>query len=287
MPQYKTILGLALVLVLLAEFAAIMGIFSTSAAAPETIMSVRGEMVTLYGKGIYRHMPADVAPQGIAQDYVTLFLGIPLLFIALIWAQAGSIRARLMLGGVLGYFMLTYLFWFSIVMYNDLFLVYVILAGLAMNAFLLVMLNLPPRRAKAAFIDPIPRKRAGWFLIVISTMMAFLWLSVIVPPWVRGHYPKELYHFSSLIVQGVDLAYFLPFAFTSGVLLLKKSPWGYLFAPVFLVFLSLMSAALLAKLVYMRMEGFALAIPPLVIVSVMMLGSIGLAVQVLKGARGN
>jgi hypothetical protein len=40
-------------------------------------MSIRGENITIYGKGIYQHMAADVAIQGIAQDYVTLFMGVP------------------------------------------------------------------------------------------------------------------------------------------------------------------------------------------------------------------
>lgn len=286
MPQYKKVLLLALIIVLLAEFAAIMGIFSDSDGAAQTVLSVRGEKVRLYGRGVYRDMPAEVAPQGIAQDYVTLFLGIPLLLIALVWSQDGAIRARMMLAGVLGYFLLTYLFWFTMGMYNDLFLAYVILAGLAMNAFLLVMLHLPPRKVKAAFIDAIPRKTAGWFLIISSLMIGSMWLSVIVPPWVRGHFPKELYHFTTLIVQGMDLAYFLPFSFVSGYLLLKKSPWGYLFAPVYLVFLSLLSAALLAKLVYLMTHGFSVATPPLVIVSAMLVGAVYLTTKVLKGARG-
>ena len=286
MPQYKTVLTLALILVLLAEFAAIMGIFSDSNELVQNVTNVRGEQVSLYGKGIYRHMPADVAPQGIAQDYVTLFLGIPLLLIALIWSQAGTIRARLMLAGVLAYFLLTYLYWMSMVTYNDLFPIYVILTGLSMFSFLLVMLHLPPRKVKSVFIDPIPRKTAGWFLIIGSTMTALNWLSIIVPPWAQGTVPKELYHFTTLIVQGMDLAFFLPFAFVSGFLLLRKSPWGYLFVPVNLVFLSLLFSALLAKLIYSMLCGISVATPLLIVASVILCLAIYLSTRVLKGARG-
>lgn len=286
MPQYKTVLAIGLILVLLAEFAAIMGIFSDSNDPAQTVISARGQEVSLYGKGIYRHMPAEVAPQGIAQDYVTLFIGIPLLLIGLIWAQAGTVRARLMLAGVLAYFLLTYLYWMSMVTYNDLFLIYVILTGLSMFAFLIVMLHLPPRKVKSVFIDPIPRKTAGWFLIIGSAMTAFNWLSLIVPPWVKGSAPRELYHLTTLIVQGMDLAFFLPFAFVSGILLLRKSPWGYLFVPVNLVFLSLLFTALLAKLIYSMLKGISVATPLLVVASVILILAVYLSTRVLKGTRG-
>lgn len=55
--------------------------------------SVHGEVVTLYGHGPYRHMPADVAIQGLAQDLVALVLGVPLLIACLIWARTGSQQA--------------------------------------------------------------------------------------------------------------------------------------------------------------------------------------------------
>jgi hypothetical protein len=55
-------------------------------------------------------MSAEVAPQGIVQDYVTLFLGIPLLFLSLFMANNGSLRGRFLLSGALGYFLVTYLF---------------------------------------------------------------------------------------------------------------------------------------------------------------------------------
>jgi hypothetical protein len=41
--------------------------------------SIRGQQVMIYGKGVYQHMSADVAPQGIAQNVVTPAIGIALL----------------------------------------------------------------------------------------------------------------------------------------------------------------------------------------------------------------
>lgn len=56
-----------------------------------------------HGYGPYRHMPADVAVQGLAQDLVTLGIAVPALILTLVWARRGSRRGHLALAGVTGY----------------------------------------------------------------------------------------------------------------------------------------------------------------------------------------
>lgn len=110
MKSIKSITILVSVIALFAVIATTKGIFSTGGPGPYQIETVRGDTVTVYGKGLYRHMSIDVAPQGIAQDYVTLFIGIPFLLLSLYLARTGSLKGRLLLAGVLGYFLVTYLF---------------------------------------------------------------------------------------------------------------------------------------------------------------------------------
>lgn len=282
MPQYKSVLTIALVLVLLTELAVIVGIFGWGGSGKRQIRSVRGENVTLYGVGLYSDMPDEVAPQGIAQDYVTLFVGIPLLLWALIMAQRGSIPSRMFLAGVLAYFVLTYLFWLNMSAYNDFFLIYVVLAGLSIWAFLIVVVHISPKKAKLAAMSRMPRQVAGGFLMLTSLLVAAMWLKVIIPPLLHGSYPKELYHFTTLVVQGIDLAYFLPFCFVTGLLFLKKSIWGYMFSPIILVFLSLQMLALLTKMVFMLKEGNMVQLPLMVGIGVIFVLAVSLANSCLR-----
>ncbi|MDZ7764483.1 MAG: hypothetical protein U5K00_08660 [Melioribacteraceae bacterium] len=68
--------------------------------------SIRGEPVLIYGEGVYKHMSADVAIQGIAQDYVTSFYRSSTSYLAaLIWFKKNSIKGLLFLSGTLGYFL--------------------------------------------------------------------------------------------------------------------------------------------------------------------------------------
>jgi len=247
---------LVLSIALLAALAAATGIFSSAGPGNYEYQSIRGKTVTIYGKGLYQHMSAEVAVQGIGQDYVTLFIAIPLLLMALFFVRKDSLKARLLLSGALGYFLVTYLFYTAMGMYNALFLVYVTLLGLTFFAFTLSMLSFDVSGLPQLFSKKASLKFSAWFLIFNSLAIAYLWLDVVVPPLLDGSiYPPNLEHYTTLIVQGFDLGLLLPMSFVSGLFLLRRKPSGYLFVPVYMVFLALLMAALTAKIIAMALSG--------------------------------
>jgi hypothetical protein len=242
-------------------------------------------MVKIYGQGIYQHMSAEVAPQGIAQDYVTLFIGVPVLLFGLMWARKGSLQGRFLLAGTLGYFLVTYLFYLVMGMYNYLFLAYAFLMGASFFALALTLLSFDLQKLPSVFSENTPIKLAGRFLIVVAFCIAFLWLSIVVPPLLAGSiYPLEVEHYTTLIVQGMDLGLLLPLCVVSGVLLLQKKPLGYLLGPVYLVFLSLLMTALVAKIIAMGMLGYNI-IPAIFIIPVFELTAILCSFLLLKNIR--
>jgi hypothetical protein len=260
---------LTLLIALLSGIAAYEGIRSGDGSGTVIFRSVLGDDILLYGKGLYRHMSADVAIQGIAQDYVTLFIGIPLLLLSLVFFRRGFLKGHIFLAGITGYFMVTYVFYLCMAMYNELFLVYVLLAGSSFYSFLLLMNDLAGKTSAEKFSVRFPRKVAGWFLVFNALLIASLWLKVIVPPLIDGTlYPAALQHYTTLIVQGLDLALLLPGSFISGILLLKNHKAGYLYAPVYIVFLFLIMTALLSKVISMSLHGVpagpAIVIIPLI-----------------------
>ncbi len=256
MKNKKVISVLVIVVAIIAIIAASSGIFSHGGNGQYDYQSIRGKTVTIYGDGLYRHMSADVAIQGIAQDYVTLFLAVPLLLISLIFAIKGSLRSRFLLAGILNYFLLTYLFYLEMAMYNEMFLAYVILTGTSFFAFVLLLLNFDIQKLPVLFDSNIPVKFIGGFLIFNSIVIALLWLSVVIPPLIDGSViPDAVQHYTTLTVQGLDLALFLPISFISGFLLIKKKPFGYLMSTVTLVFLPMLMTALTAKIIAMALAG--------------------------------
>ncbi|HLP47669.1 MAG TPA: hypothetical protein VK469_17115 [Candidatus Kapabacteria bacterium] len=257
MKHQRTVTILVICIAIFAALAASIGILSNEGQGLSEYKTIRGEVIEIYGKGIYKHMTAEVAPQGIAQDYVTLFIGIPLLLIALFKTRKGSFVGRFLLCGTLGYFLVTYLFYLVMGMYNPLFLVYAFLMGTSFFAFSLTMLSFEVEKLPAYFRENTPVKFTGGFLVFNAFSIAFLWLSIVLPPLLDGTiYPKSLDHYTTLIVQGMDLGLLLPLAVISGILLLKKKAFGYLLGPVYLVFLSILMTALTAKVIGMALLGF-------------------------------
>lgn len=282
MKKEKQITILIGFIVILSGFASLSGIFSSGGPGSFEYESIRGETVQIYGEGLYRHMSADVAPQGIAQDYVTFFLAIPLLLLSLFFARNGSLKGRFILAGTLGYFLVTYLFYLVMGMYNELFLIYTALLGTTFFAFILTLFSFDVKRLPTVFNESTPVKTTGYFLILNAIMIALLWLGIVVPPIIDGTIiPTETEHYTTLIVQGLDLGLLLPLAIVSGILFLQRRPMGFLATPIYLVFLSILMLALVSKIIAMGLLGQNI-IPVVFIIPAIALISITLATFVLR-----
>ena len=285
MARQGTISFLVFCIAVLAIVAAGAGIFLNEGPGPSPYRSIRGDTVTIYGRGIYRHMSAEVAPQGIAQDYVTLGLGVPLLLISLFWARSGSLRGRFLLAGILGYFLVTYLFYLLMGMYNVLFLAYVALLSAAFFAFALTLLSFDVGNLPSRFHESTPVTITGGFLVLVAASIAWLWLSIAVPPLLDGTIvPRQVEHYTTLVVQGMDLAIFLPVAVVAGVLFMLKRPFGYLLAPTYLIFLAHLMTALTAKLIALAMLEYNV-FPAIFVIPAFNLLSIAGALLVLNNIK--
>ncbi|MDX9748957.1 MAG: hypothetical protein RBT57_10695 [Paludibacter sp.] len=287
MKNTKIITTLVVVIALLSLAATLTGILSGigTDSSHYVFESIHGQHVTIFGKGVYRHMSADVAIQGIAQDYVTLFFGIPALLFSLIRARKGTLQSKLLLAGILTYFFLTYLFYMNMAMYNALFLVYIALTGTTFFALTLTMLSIETEMLPNYFTTSTPVKFIGGFLIFTASSIALLWMSIVVPPLLdRTIIPQSVEHYTTLTVQGFDLALFHPLTFIAGLLLIRKNKMGYLLAPVMLIFLSLLMTALIAKIIAMAIAGVNV-IPAIFIIPVIAVIAITCAIILMRNIK--
>ncbi len=256
---------LMLIIAIVAAYAAAVGIFSVGGPGNFYHESVRGEQILIYGTGLYRHMSADVAIQGIAQDYITLFLAVPALIIAALRLSNITLRRRLFAGGTLGYFFVSYTMYLCMGTYNALFLVYAFLAGASL---VLLMRQIIASQILMTGLEPgadLGFRFPGIFLIINGAIIASLWLMEVVPPLIDGSlYPSGLDHYTTLIVQGLDLAFFLPLSIICGCMLLKGRVLGVLGSAIYLVFLVYLMTALTAKLIAMGIN--AVEIMPAIII---------------------
>lgn len=235
MKYKKSITILVICITILSLFASAFGIFSTGGNGQHDIISYYGRTVSIYGKGLYRNDSVSVASQGIAQDIVTIILGLPLLIASLYFSRKGLLKGRLLLSGTLGYFLYTYTSYSFLWMYNSLFLIYVILMSTSFFAFLLTMMSFDIENLPHYFNEKLPVKFLGGFFIFVGISIGLMWIGRIVPPLLDHSIPPSLEHYTTLPIQALDLGFMVPVAILTGILIIKKRPLGYLLSSVITV----------------------------------------------------
>jgi hypothetical protein len=214
--------------------AAGLGLFSPASGEPYAYTNHRGEQVTINGRGLYQFDTVSTAAQMQGNDLIALFVGVPLLAIAGFLALRGSLRARLLLSGTLGFFLYTYLSMATLCAFNALFLVYVILFSASLFAFILCMLSFDLGALPLHFSPHLPRGWIAGFLWVTAGFLALAWLARILAPLMQGTTPA-LENTTTLVIQTLDLGLIVPFYTLSAFLLLRRSAIGLLLASVALL----------------------------------------------------
>jgi len=255
MKTSKTVTQLALLIALLAFIAVGAGITWRGAGDSYEFIRLRGEAVPIYGHGLYRYDSVSYAAQAIAQDVVTLILGIPLLITGVILTRKGSLRGQLLLTGTLGYMLYTYASYSFLSAYNQLFLLYVALFSLCLFAFILAMVDLDPELIAGQISEKFPRRGVAIFMMVIGGFLTLAWLGRIVPPLIAGTPPLGLESYTTLVIQALDLAIIVPTSVITAILLWKDRPWGVALSAVVLIKGLTMGAALVAMIIGQIMAG--------------------------------
>ena len=258
--QTKTLNNaLVLMIIILSLIATLYGFFSNNIVYEnKTFQTIDGETVTLYGKGLYYKDSVSGASQVKAQDIVTLLIGIPLLIISLLLSNKNSIKVKLLLTGTIGYFLYTYISYSFLLMYNKFFLLYVVLMSLSFFCFIINITSPELKKLEKHFKPDFPKKYIGVFTIVIGIFVGLLWLGRILPS--LGKAPDELEHYTTLVIQAMDLGFIVPVALLSGILILKNKSLGYLLSSIIIIKGATLLLAIVAMIIFMIFSGVNVSI---------------------------
>lgn len=266
---------------ILALFTAGIGLFYQTPGEAYPLTSFRGEAVTINGRGLYYYDTVSSAAQMQANDLIALLVGLPLLAVSTWLALRGSLRGRLLLTGTLGFFLYTYMSMSMLTAYNALFLVYVALFTLSLYAFILCMLSFDLADLPRHFSPNLPH---GWIAGVLFAIGGFLflaWMGKIVPPLMQNQLPP-LENTTTLVIQAMDLALIAPLAILAGILLLRRSAWGYLLASVAVLKGLTMALAVSTMGINMALKGVPEGLGMLVPFLVLTLLNLVMAVLLLR-----
>lgn len=231
----KYITALVICIAILSVAVSCAGLFLTGGPGEYDFKTINNEIVTIVGDGLYKNDSISVVAQGKASDLVTLVLGVPILLISLFFANKSSFKGKLLLTGTLGYFLYTYMSYSFLWTYNKLFIVYVLLMSASLFAFILSMCSFDVKKVPSYFGEKLPVKFLGGFQIFLAFAIGMLWLGKIAPTIFDAIAPAGLEHYTTLVIQAMDLGFVVPAAVISGILLIKRKPLGYLLSSVIIV----------------------------------------------------
>lgn len=257
---------------------------SLAAAALAAAGNVAG---LLWPEGIYDRETAALANAATAQDIVGLVLVAPLLVTLGVRASQGAHRAYLGWLGCLLFTVYNYAIYAFSVQFGPLFPVWVAVLGLSLFALVGGLSALDMAAVKACFADRSTAVPA-WFLIVVGVLFAFLWLSEIVPELLAGRPSSSAadWRIPTNPVHVLDLAVFLPGVVTTGVLLLRRHPFGYATAAGQLVWLALTCLPILLTPFVADARGhepgWAVTVP----IGIVLVAALACLARLLRGAGG-
>ena len=273
------------IIIALALIASAYGVFSSEGQDKYEFKSLHGDTVQVHGKGLYKNESVSMAAQAKAQDVVTLCIGIPLLIGALYLSRKELLKGKLLLAGMLGYILYTYASYSFYAMYNPLFLVYVLLMSASFFAFTLSMISFDLGNISSYFSPKLQVKFIGGVLIFVAAAVGLMWLKRIATPLLNGIVPTELEHYTTLIIQALDLGFVVPTAILSGVLLIKRKPFGYLLASVMIIKESTLLIVIIAMLISQIIAGVQIGFIEIVMFSLFTLMVIYCLVLIMKNIK--
>lgn len=225
------------------------GIFYQTAEPDFQAASVRGGTVTYQGSGIYRYNPVALAREGVVWDVVNLFIALPLFLVASVFALRGSLRATLLVGGLLAYLWYVYLSCAMMYAFNNLFLLYVAIVALSSVALIRFLSRSDIGALSRRFANRFPRRLFIAYSVAVGGLLIILWTGRILPIMRTGVFPKEFAGLNTLGSQVLDLGVLVPLAFGTAALLHRRSPWGFYLASVTITVGFMMSVAIPAWIV--------------------------------------
>lgn len=192
-------------------------ILSLLVAGLTAVVSIAG---LLYQNTIY---PTEELRQSfVANDVINLVIGLPILFGAIWLARHGRLTGLLIWPGSLLYSFYNYIAYIVGRPFDWLTVIFLGIVVLSAYAAFDILNNIDRKAVQETLTGAVPRKTAGWSLILFGILFLFLAVSLVVGA-ITNQEPLPL---SDLGVSIADVILSI-FLIAGGVLLLQQKPLGY------------------------------------------------------------
>lgn len=240
---------------ILAVVASGAGLFWQGGDGPFSFTTLHGQVVEMYGRGIYQNDTTFYATLFKGADAIVLLAGIPLLAVAFMRCRGGSLRGAFLLAGALMYFLYIGASLTFSAAFNRLFLVYTALFSSSLFALIAAIQTIDLQALPGRISPRLPARGTAVFLFVAGLGTFLLWLSDLVGPILEGGAPANLGPYTTMFTHGLDSAVITPACVLAGINLLRRKPLGYLLTPPILILCTLNGLNVLAGTASQTMAG--------------------------------
>jgi hypothetical protein len=197
--------------------------------------------------------------QSIGQDLVDLFIIVPVLLISGIFSYRKKKIFSFIFAGTVLFIAYSYTIYCFNVHFNNLFILYCLILGLSVYAFIYSISFLRNLSADHWFYVKTPVKLVGSFLFAVALVFYFLWLKDILPFAIRNNTPDILEETGLWTnpVHVLDIALILPAFIITSILLITRKTMGYILASPMMVFILLMNINIGSLSLYMRYKNIS------------------------------
>jgi hypothetical protein len=167
-------------------------------------------------------------------DVITLFVAVPLLVTAIIYANRGSQRSLLLWMGVLDYMLYNSAFYLFGAAFNWFFLIYTAMFGLSIFALIFGLVKLDMNGIIQAVRQKMPIKWIAAYMLFVATGLTVIYVIQSLGFIFTGEIPAivTLTGHPTSIVFALDLTLLVPFLVLGAFWLLRRKAWGFVLAGI-------------------------------------------------------
>lgn len=256
------------------------GLLWRGTLAEHEFVSVRGQPVELYGRGLYRHDSLFVGAGNRGTDLATLVVVLPLLVLAVRRYRAGKASGALLSGGAL--VALAYVFASRALgaMYSAMFLVHVAAFAVAVFGAVFAVRAVDVAAIRVRWRDLGPHVALNRLLMTAAVVTVVVWLLPLLNALVTEEPPTLLDHYTTMVTDVLDLAVITPTTFLAASMARRRDPRAVVVAVPLLVLLVVLLPAIVAQTAFQAAAGYDFTVGEAIgpIAGFLVLGGLGLFV---------
>lgn len=226
---------------------------------PTVVLVIITSLAGLFLAGTYSRETTMWVAQAAGQDIINIALIVPVILVSAYFIGKGKRSGFFVWLGTMLYTAYTFVIYSFGLHFNSYFLIYCWTLGVSAYAFLTVTVKVTPGAVKSWFDEARHEHIMSILVLAAGVVFYLMWLKDDLPAMISNQTPASLQGtgLPTNPVHVLDYSLILPGFIVTSILLLKKNPFGYLFAPVLLTFGVLMDFTIAAIIIAMRVRGTA------------------------------